>query len=178
MSDFPKIVSLDASMAAATNEHMLRHMAESGRYGVHWLPYEPDSLAEPPSVNVRALDYPFHKPGWERWFVVLGGPTEVVGHLSLDGYRYNRIAHRCLLGMGLEHHYWRRGLGSKLLQRAIDCAHSAEGIAWLDLRVLGCNGPALALYRKHGFQELSRVPDYARIDGLAIDDVFMTLSVG
>lgn len=110
--------------------------------------------------------------------MVVDSNEQVVGHLSLKGGRFDRGIHRCELGMGLEFGYWRLGLGAQLLKIAIEQAQSVATLDWLDLRAIHNNQPAINLYLKHGFAEVSRIPDFCRIDAQPVDDIFMSLWVG
>ena len=176
--DSPKIVPLDPALVEATNRHLGRHVLESGRHGIHWLPYDPKQMAEPPRVRADALDLDYQTVGWGRWYVVTVDADNVVGHLSLKGGKFDRGLHRCELGMGLEHPYRQQGLGTQLMTLAIGHAKATLGIDWLDLRVLSLNTPGIHLYLQHGFEEVSRIPDFCRIDGQAADDLFMSIWVG
>lgn len=172
-----ELVALTPCLVEAANQHLARHVLESGRYGVHWLPYDPLTRVHPPALNADALSTGYDQVGWERGHVVLDDSRQVVGHASLQGANFDRGLHRCELGMGLEHPYWRQGYGDKLLKAAITLARSIPTVDWLDLRVLGSNEPAVNLYRKHGFKEVSRIEDFCRIDGQPMADVVMSLRV-
>ena len=172
-----KLATLNRSLVDATNEHLARHVLESGRHGVHWVPYDPTTRPTPPSLSAASLERAYDEVGWERWTVVAETDNRIVGHVSLTGASFGRGLHRCELGMGLERPYWRQGLGHRLLSTAVQQARSIPTVDWLDLRVLGSNGPAIALYLKHGFEEIARVPDFCRIEGRPEDDVLMTLRV-
>lgn len=102
----------------------------------------------------------------------------VVGHYSLKGSEFDYGLHRCELGMGLERPYWRLGLGTRLLSRAVQEAQNTETVDWLDLRVLSSNEPARRLYLINGFTEVNRTPDFCRIEGQSIADFLMSLYVG
>ncbi|MRW94306.1 hypothetical protein GJ699_30455 [Duganella sp. FT80W] len=41
------------------------------------------------------------------------------------------------------------------------------GLAWGDMQVLSTNSPAIALYRRSGFQQTGEIADMFRIDGLS-----------
>jgi putative acetyltransferase len=45
-----------------------------------------------------------------------------------------------------------KGVGTKLLEAALDLADNWLGLTRLDLRVFADNSPAIALYRKFGFE--------------------------
>ncbi len=156
--------------------HLKRHILESGQHGVHWLPYDPKSWNSPMTVPATSLELPTSVVGWQRWFVVKASEL-VVGHLSLKSSKFDRGLHRCELGMGLEHPFRGQGLGSKLMELAINEARSLDGVEYLDLRVISLNKPGIQLYTKFGFLEVSRTEDFARIDGEAVDDILMSIDV-
>ena len=52
----------------------------------------------------------------------------------------------------------RHGVASALLD--VFCRFGAANLAFLSLEVRASNAPAIALYRKHGFQEAGRRKDY------------------
>ncbi|MEM6710354.1 MAG: GNAT family N-acetyltransferase [Pseudomonadota bacterium] len=173
-----KLVELDPAGVAAANAHLARHVRESGRYGVHWIPYDPVERGTRPFLLAEALSKATDELGWERWIVVHNDSAETVGHAFLKGASFGYGQHRCELGMGLEQPYWRRGLGSRLLRWVVERAQAIATVDWLDLRVLGGNAPAIALYQRFGFEETARVPDFCRIQGDRIAEVRMSLWVG
>ena len=65
-----------------------------------------------------------------------------------------------------------------LLHAAIDWAKHQPSIAWIDLGVFSDNPGAQALYTRHGFEVLGRMPDRFRVDGESLEDISMTLDVG
>jgi ribosomal protein S18 acetylase RimI-like enzyme len=79
--------------------------------------------------------------------------------------------------MGILHGYRRQGIGTCLLDRAIEWCRGEPSIVWLDLGVFDDNLPAQALYRKSGFEEIGKTPDRWRIDGHRIVQTEMTLRV-
>ena len=110
-----EIREVSAELASAVDQHLLRHIAESGRHGIHWLPFDAASIANPPVVSPESLGLPTDAVGWQRWFAVLNDEGTVVGHLSLKGSKFSHVLHRTELGMGLEYPYRGMGLGYKLM---------------------------------------------------------------
>jgi len=159
--------------------HIARHSRESGRDG--------DPIFRP-----RTTDAPIdeeatverHRIGWAQavaepywlrtWGAEVGG--SIRGHLDLHGGRLPSESHRALLGMGVERGFRGRGYGRALLAAAIAWARHA-GLAWLDLGVFAHNHRARALYAAAGFIEVGTTRDRFRVDGVAIDDVAMTLAL-
>ena len=72
----------------------------------------------------------------------------------------------------------RQGIAAALLGRALEAARQI-GATRLLLEVAADNGPALAFYRRHGFQPLSRRPGYyRRAPGLPVDAEVLCLPLG
>ena len=65
----------------------------------------------------------------------------------------------------------RHGVASALLD--VFCRFGAANLAFLTLEVRASNAPAIALYEKHGFQEVGRRKDY--YDDPKEDAILMTL---
>jgi RimJ/RimL family protein N-acetyltransferase len=163
--------------------HMVRADADSGEQGVFFHPYpsdEPFDLEAALVREQRRWQTPLHTPGWRRaWgWRAAGASGALVGHAYLAGGQLRSELHRVSLGMGLQHAHRGQGAGRRLLGAVIAWARDQPGIAWIDLGVFGCNPRAQALYRSHGFVETGRTPDRFRVDGVSIDDISMSLSVG
>ncbi len=78
--------------------------------------------------------------------------TEVVGHLSLYPYSEPRRRHSGHFGMAVRDDWRRQGVGTKLMEAALDLADNWLGLTRLDLRVFAANEAAVGLYRKFGFE--------------------------
>jgi putative acetyltransferase len=76
---------------------------------------------------------------------------EVVGHLSLYVYAEPRRRHAGHFGMAVRDDWQGKGVGTKLMESALDLSDNWWGLTRLDLRVFVDNGAAIALYRKFGF---------------------------
>jgi ribosomal protein S18 acetylase RimI-like enzyme len=74
--------------------------------------------------------------------------------------------------MGVRREHRRLGLARRLLAHASDWA-TAQGLRWVDLRVLSANEPAVALYRAEGFLMQGGTPDMFVIDGRSFGHVAM-----
>lgn len=90
----------------------------------------------------------------DRFTVAVEG-TEVVGHAVLSSV----LDEGSLDDIAVSPACRRRGIADALLA---DTARRARerGLAFLTLEVRAGNGPALALYRKHGFAEVGRRKNY------------------
>jgi ribosomal-protein-alanine acetyltransferase len=80
-----------------------------------------------------------------------------------------------ILNMGVSRAHRRTGIGSKLLESALEFSRIA-GIASAYLEVRASNAPAIALYARHGFTECGRRAQYYR-DPIE-DAVLLSLCLG
>jgi putative acetyltransferase len=113
-----------------------------------------------PRAMARTLGLPFSSK--EPWRERLAGKREgefslvacvggeVVGHLSVYLYPEPRRRHSGHFGMAVRDDWQGKGVGTKLLEAALDLADNWLGLTRLDLRVFVDNGAALALYQKFG----------------------------
>jgi ribosomal protein S18 acetylase RimI-like enzyme len=100
------------------------------------------------------------------------GWCDIVRLYPFPGYEHNGR-----LGMGVVAGWRGRGLGGRLLDRALDAAPGA-GFRRVELEVYASNTAALALYRRRGF-EIEGVKRGVRIlDGRVDDIVCMARPVG
>ena len=75
------------------------------------------------------------------------------------------LAHGARLGMAVHQDWQGRGVGSALLRALLEVADHWPGLHRVELTVFTDNIPALALYRKYGFEEEARLRAYALRDG-------------
>jgi len=89
------------------------------------------------------------------WVVELNGVLVgfLIGRIVADEFE--------ILNMAISRAHRRRRIGSKLLESALEFSRLA-GSARAYLEVRASNGPALALYKRHGFGESGRRAQYYR----------------
>jgi RimJ/RimL family protein N-acetyltransferase len=101
----------------------------------------------------------------------------IIGRLSLARDTHPASAHVADLGLMVAADARRQGVGSALLEAAVEWARGA-GIRKLELHVFPWNEPAIALYERFGFErEGFRKDHYRRADDFA-SAVLMALDVG
>ena len=137
-----------------------------------------------PKAIAGTLQLPF--PSVESWrkridetpegvyHLVASVDSEVVGHLGLgtrpDKARLRHLGH---IGMAVRDDWQGKGIGSALMEAAIDMAENWLNLTRLELDVFVDNEPALRLYKKFGFViEGTRVA-FAFRDGQYVDTHLM-----
>jgi ribosomal protein S18 acetylase RimI-like enzyme len=98
---------------------------------------------------------------------------QLIGFLWAAGGLYRHNHHKVHLIVGVLDTYKRQGLGARLLTTCEDWA-CAQQLQRLELSVMTHNFPALALYRKRGFQVEGTAQYALCIDGKYIDLHYMS----
>ncbi len=98
---------------------------------------------------------------------------EVIGNISLEQSPRIRQSHVGGLGMSVAKAWQGQGIGSRLLQTALSIADDWMNLRRVELTVFADNEPAMALYRKFGFEVEGRLRDYAVRDGIYVDALSM-----
>ena len=99
---------------------------------------------------------------------------EVVGALGVSQVRpHLKYRHRAMMGISILKKYWGCGLGSFLMQLAVEQA-AANGIEQLELGVFEDNVRAIHLYEKFGFAKYGVSPRAFKLkDGTYRDEIIM-----
>ena len=96
----------------------------------------------------------------------------VVGRLSVARDQHPASAHVADLGLMVAADSRGRGVGTALLQAAVDWAHGA-GVRKLELHVFPWNEPAIGLYESFGFEREGFRKGHYRRDGQDVDVILM-----
>lgn len=105
-------------------------------------------------------------------FVAVQGQDEVIGWCDLRPKPTPSLRHSAVLGMGLVAPYRGMGVGARLLATTLEAAARA-GMQRAELVVRADNAPAIALYRRFGFELEGTLRDYLRVDGVSHDALQM-----
>jgi putative acetyltransferase len=138
-----------------------------------------------PRVVWGTLQIPF--PSLEMWRKRLAEPPEgfislvacledgeVIGQLGLHTFPNRpRRRHAGEIGMVVREDWHGKGVGTALLQAAIELADRWLDLTRLDLQVFVDNEPAIHLYEKFGFRIEGRLARYAFRDGEYVDTYVM-----
>ena len=134
-----------------------------------------------PKAVWGTLQLPF--PSAEQWRKRLAEPpeglfslvacvdnNEVVGQLDLHTFPNRpRRRHVGQIGMAVRDDWQGKGVGTVLMQAAVDLADKWLNLRRLELEVYIDNGPAIRLYEKFGFTIEGTLVDYAFRDGHYVD---------
>ena len=127
-------------------------------------PHDAEAIAELvnlPGFRWGTMRLPHHSPEEVRSWMDKGTPGGVDLVAVLDGrvvgqaglHRFvGRRAHAGGIGMGVHDAWTGRGIGAALLSALVDIADRWLGLRRLELTVYTDNAPAVALYRRFGFE--------------------------
>jgi len=137
-----------------------------------------------PKVVRGTLQMPF--PSVEMWRKRLAEPPEglislvacvedeIVGQLGLHTFPNRpRRRHVGQIGIAVRDDWQGKGVGTALMQAAIELADNWLNLRRLELEVYTDNLPAIRLYEKFGFSIEGTLVDYAFCDGEYVDTYSM-----
>jgi putative acetyltransferase len=84
-----------------------------------------------------------------------------------------RRAHSAMIALGVHESWHGRGIGNALVAELLDLADNWLGVRRVELFVFTDNQPAIALYRKYGFEVEALHRGASLCDGVLIDCYFM-----
>lgn len=141
------------------------------------------ALYNDPAVARQVLQMPYQAP--EMWRKRLTPDNErqvtlvalhqddVVGSANLEQYARVRRGHCGAIGMGVAVAWQGRGVGTRLLAALLEVADNWMNLRRLELSVYTDNQPAIALYRKFGFEVEGQLREFAVRDGVYADVLSM-----
>jgi L-phenylalanine/L-methionine N-acetyltransferase len=94
---------------------------------------------------------------------------EVVGVIGLHTSSRPRVNHKGEIGMMVRDDWQGKGVGTAMMQAVIDLADKWLNLTRIELTVFTDNEPAIALYRKFGFEIEGTHRKYAFRDGEFMD---------
>lgn len=108
------------------------------------------SLEGFPLESTRSFVEMIEKNNFAQFYALKDG--NVIGWCDILPKSFEGLRHVGNLGMGLLPNYRRKGLGTKLLECAIEHARIVNKIEKVELEVFESNSCAINLYKKFGFQ--------------------------
>ncbi len=137
-----------------------------------------------PKAIWGTLQLPF--PSLETWRKRLAEPpegfynlvacvdNELVGQLGLHTFpNHPRRRHAAEIGMAVRDDWQGKGIGTALMQAAVDLADNWLNLSRLELEVFTDNEPAIRLYKKFGFVIEGTLVRYAFRNGQFVDTYTM-----
>jgi RimJ/RimL family protein N-acetyltransferase len=100
---------------------------------------------------------------------------KIVGNINVDGNQRKIMRHTAVFGMGMHKDWQGCGLGTALLQHAVDWCKNQSELELLYLQVYAENEAGLALYRKIGFTEHGKMPKVFKQNNRYHDEISMHL---
>ncbi len=102
----------------------------------------------------------------------------LIGIANIGGAATERTAHRAGIGMSVRKAYWRKKVGSQLMEALIDFARQSPVIEQMELTVLTHNEAAIALYKKYGFRIYGELEHAFKIGKVYHSFYLMVLDLG
>ncbi len=102
---------------------------------------------------------------------------EIIGNLDVTGHTRKIMQHTGVIGMGILSLWRNSGIGTVLMETAIDWAKNNEILELLWLQVYTDNVLGMNLYRKMGFQDSGVLKNYFEQNGRYHDMLTMNLDV-
>lgn len=99
--------------------------------------------------------------------------NKVIGNIGLEQYSRVRRSHAGGVGMGVATNWQGKGIGSRLLEAALDMADNWMNLRRVELTVYTDNEAAIKLYRKFSFEIEGQLREYALRDGNFVDALSM-----
>lgn len=127
-------------------------------------------LEAPPMARMRRFVLDNLRNGAPQFVAV--DADRVLGWCDIVPKTHATLRHVGALGMGIAAPHRSRGIGKALLQATIDGA-AARAISRIELLVRADNEPAIALYRRFGFELEGRLRHYLIVDGTSHDVLAM-----
>jgi len=136
------------------------------------------ALMSQPGIRSGTLRLPFSTPEQTRKWIETRSDDDTVIVAERDGHivgmaglhrSKGRRQHSAALGISVDDKHRGEGVGKALLTALIDAADNWLGISRIELTVFTDNEPAIALYRKAGFEMEGTHRAYALRDGVLAD---------
>lgn len=103
--------------------------------------------------------------------------NSIVSVAQISGSNRKRIAHNSELSISVKKEYWRKGIGSIVMEELIRFAKENGTIKNISLGVKASNSKAMKLYEKFGFEKTGVHKNFFNINGNFEDEILMDLHI-
>jgi len=145
-------------------------------------------LAEEPGINITLSPGEFnitaeqeqqiiadYHAALNSLFLVAEADGRLVGMLSCKGGARRAITHVTTIAISLSEEWRNQGIGSRMMQRAIEWVRGSGVVKLMELFVFAGNAPAIHLYEKFGFVVEGQLQKAVYSNGKFNDDLVMAL---
>ena len=154
-------------------EITVRHAEPDDTEAIHRILSGPRAMAgtlQLPLQSVEGVRKRFSETPEGLYHLVACVEGEVVGHLGLETYPHRRRRrHVGCLGMAVRNDWQGRGVGTALMEAALDLADNWLNLTRIELQVYTDNAAGIALYGKFGFEVEGTHPRYVFRGGAYVD---------
>ena len=155
----------------------VRHAEPQDAEAVHRLLAGPRAAAgtlQLPLQSVEAVrNRFFSEPNEGLYHLVACVDEEVVGHLGLETFTRPRRRHVGTIGLAVRDDWQGSGVGTALMEAALDLADNWLDLTRIELSVYTDNAAGIALYEKFGFEIEGTHRRYAFRNGGYVDSYSM-----
>ena len=103
---------------------------------------------------------------------------KIAGQSNITFFTSMKTRHRAEIGIAIRREFWGLGIGTALMKAMLAAARAHEGTEIVELNYIEGNDRGVALYRKTGFSEVSRIPDAIRLkDGSSRAEITMQIRI-
>jgi len=110
-------------------------------------------------------------------FIVAEESGEIIGSLTCIGRERIKIRHNTVLGMSVKKEYRNQGIGSRLIEYAINWAKGTGVIKRIELHVFETNSRAINIYNKYGFIIEGKKQKSIKVNGGYVNELIMALYI-
>jgi putative acetyltransferase len=122
-----------------------------------------------PYRSLESIRQLMSKSGEGDHILIASVDGQVVGVIGLHTSSRPRVNHKCEIGMMVRDDWQGKGVGTAMMRAAVDLADKWLNLSRVELTVFTDNEPAIALYRKFGFEIEGTLRKFAFRDGEFVD---------
>ncbi|UCG23445.1 MAG: GNAT family N-acetyltransferase [Chloroflexota bacterium] len=158
------------------SELLIRPLAEQDAdelYEIYRAPENCRTTLQMPSQELWLTNKRIRERSVDLQRLVAVAGKQVVGIITMKRFSQRCRAHAAGLGMTVHTDYWGLGIGSRLVERAMELADGWLNLTRVELIVHTDNPAGIRLYEKFGFEVEGRKPFHTYGGGGWVDSYFM-----